>query len=58
MAGFVQRSNGLEGGVVNASRSVAMPDSAKSATSVKDWERTIALAITAAQAELVEAARA
>ncbi|MDP3495912.1 MAG: orotidine-5'-phosphate decarboxylase [Hyphomonadaceae bacterium] len=58
MAGFVQRANGLEGGVVNASRSVAMPDGAKSATSVKDWERAIDLAVTAAQAELAEAARA
>ena len=34
-----------------------MPDSAKGATSVKDWERAIDNAITAAQAELVEAAR-
>jgi len=58
MAGFVHRPNGLEGGVVNASRSVAMPDSAKGAAAVKDWERSIDLAIMAAQAELVEAARA
>lgn len=57
LAGFVKRPGGLEGGVVNASRSVAMPDSAKDATAVKDWERAIDLAITAAQAELVEAAR-
>ena len=57
LAGFVKRPGGLEGGVVNASRSVAMPDSAKAATTVKDWERAIDLAITAAQAELVEAAR-
>ena len=57
LAGFVKRPGGLEGGVVNASRSVAMPDSAKGATAVKDWERAIDLAITAAQAELVEAAR-
>jgi orotidine-5'-phosphate decarboxylase len=57
LAGFVKRPGGLEGGVVNASRSVAMPDSAKGAASVKDWERAIDLAITAAQAELVEAAR-
>ncbi|HOY79758.1 MAG TPA: orotidine-5'-phosphate decarboxylase [Hyphomonadaceae bacterium] len=57
LAGFVQGPHGLEGGVVNASRSVAMPDSAKGATSVKDWERAIDNAITAAQAELVEAAR-
>lgn len=57
LAGFVKRPGGLEGGIVNASRSVAMPDSAKGATSVKDWERAIDLAITAAQAELAEAAR-
>ena len=57
LAGFVKRKGGLEGGVVNASRSVAMPESAKGATAAKDWERAIDLAITAAQAELVEAAR-
>lgn len=57
LAGFVKRPGGLEGGVVNASRSVAMPYSAKAAASVKDWERAIDNAITAAQAELVEAAR-
>lgn len=57
LAGFVQGPHGLEGGVVNASRSVAMPESAKGVTTVKDWERAIDLAITAAQAELVEAAR-
>lgn len=57
LAGFVKRSGGLEGGVVNASRSVAMPESAKGATTVKDWERAIDLAIEAAQAELVEASR-
>lgn len=57
MAGFVKRPGGLEGGVVNASRSVAMPDTAKGVAAVKDWERAIDLAITAAQAELVEAAR-
>jgi orotidine-5'-phosphate decarboxylase len=57
LAGFVKRPGGLEGGVVNASRSVAMPDSAKGATAVRDWERAIDQAITAAQAELVEAAR-
>ncbi len=58
LAGFVQGPKGMEGGVVNASRSVAMPDSAKSASAAKDWESAIDLAIAAAQAELVEAARA
>lgn len=57
LAGFVQGPNGLEGGVVNASRSVTMPNGAMDAASVKDWERKIDLAVTAAQAELVEATR-
>lgn len=57
LAGFVKRPGGLEGGVVNASRSVAMPDSAKGAVTVKDWEQSIDNAITAAQSELVEVAR-
>lgn len=57
MAGFVKGKAGLEGGVINASRSVSMPDSAKGAKAAKDWERAIALAIEAAQAELVEASR-
>jgi orotidine-5'-phosphate decarboxylase len=57
LAGFVQGPNGLEGGVVNASRSVAMPDGAKDASAARDWERAIDLAIDHAQAELVAAAR-
>lgn len=57
LAGFVQGPNGLEGGVVNASRSVTMPNGAMDTASVKDWERKIDLAVTAAQAELVEATR-
>lgn len=58
LAGFVQGPRGLEGGVVNASRSVAMPESAKGVEAAKDWERAIDFAINAAQAELVEAAKA
>ncbi len=57
LAGFVQGPRGREGGVVNASRSVAMPDTARDVTAARDWERAIDLAIAAAQAELVEAAR-
>jgi orotidine-5'-phosphate decarboxylase len=57
VAGFVQGPHGREGGVVNASRSVAMPDSAKGAAAAKDWEAAISLAIDAAQAELVDATR-
>jgi orotidine-5'-phosphate decarboxylase len=57
LAGFVQGPHGREGGVINASRSVAMPDGARDANAARDWERAIDLAINAAQAELVEAAR-
>lgn len=57
LAGFVQGPRGLEGGVVNASRSVSFPDSARGVSAVKDWERAVDLAIEAAQGELVEAAR-
>ena len=60
VAGFVQGRNGrngLEGGVVNASRSVATPDSAKDAAGAKNWEHAIDLAIAAAQADLVDAVR-
>jgi orotidine-5'-phosphate decarboxylase len=56
MAGFVKGPHGLEGGVVNASRSVSMPETAKGATAAKDWESAVALAIEAAQGELLAAA--
>jgi orotidine-5'-phosphate decarboxylase len=58
MASFVKGPAGLEGGVINASRSVTAPEGARDAASVKEWERLLARAIEAAQAELVEAARA
>ena len=58
MAGFVRGPNGLEGGVVNASRSVSMPDSARNAATVSDWDRAISVVIETAQAELVAAANA
>jgi orotidine-5'-phosphate decarboxylase len=59
LAGFVKRdgTGTLEGGVVSASRSVSMPDSAKSARAAEDWDRAVSFAIEAAQAELAEAAR-
>jgi orotidine-5'-phosphate decarboxylase len=57
VAGFVKGRHGLEGGVVNASRSVATPDSARHAAAAKDWEHAIDLAIAAAQGELVVAVR-
>ncbi len=57
MSGFVAGPSGLEGGVVNASRSVSFPPDAQGATAVAAWERAIDLAIGHAQAELVDAAR-
>jgi len=58
MASFVKGPNGLEGGVISASRSVSMPEAAKSARNGEEWDRAVSGAIEAAQAELVEAARA
>jgi len=55
VAGFVRRGALLEGGVVNASRSVASPQGALEAAGVAAWETLIARAIAAAQAELNEA---
>ncbi len=42
----------------DVSFNVSMPDSAKGAVAVKDWESAIALAIETAQAELLAAAKA
>ena len=52
VAGFVRRGNRLEGGVVNASRSVASPGGAMGADSAGAWETAIDAAIAAAQGEL------
>lgn len=52
LAGFVEGPEGLEGGVVNASRSVSFPEDAKAATTVAAWERAVSAAIDSAQAEL------
>ncbi|WP_340693850.1 orotidine-5'-phosphate decarboxylase [Hyphomonas sp.] len=52
LAGFVRRGNHLEGGVVNASRSVNFPDGAASAGNLAEWQSVIAQAIDAAQADL------
>jgi len=57
LAGFIKGPKGLEGGVVNASRSVSMPDNATKASTGQDWAAAIALAIETAQAELLAAAR-
>ena len=58
LASFVKGPNGLEGGVINASRSVTLPEAAKSAASAADWDKAISAAIEAAQAELVAASKA
>jgi orotidine-5'-phosphate decarboxylase len=55
-AGFVQGPEGLEGGVVNASRSVTAPEAARMATSGQQWSRAVDAAIAAAQADLKAAA--
>ena len=44
--------NRLEGGVVNASRSVNFPAEADGAASLADWRTAVAAAIEAAQADL------
>jgi orotidine-5'-phosphate decarboxylase len=57
LAGFVKGPNGLEGGVINASRSVTLPEAAKSAATAADWDKAISAAIAVAQAELLAAVR-
>jgi orotidine-5'-phosphate decarboxylase len=52
LAGFRSVGNGLEGGVVNASRSVTFPDGSDMAASLSDWRALIEAAIEAAQADL------
>ncbi|MCL4156534.1 UNVERIFIED_CONTAM: hypothetical protein GTU68_020277 [Idotea baltica] len=62
MAGFVPGEagklggNGLEGGLVNASRSVTFPNAAQSASTLDDWRSAVIEAIDAAQADLKAAA--
>ncbi len=55
VAGFVRRGNLLEGGIVNASRSVASPEGTLQAGTAAQWEALIDQAISAAQADLVAA---
>ena len=57
LAGFRQGMHGLEGGVVNASRSATFPEGSGAATTAVDWEKRLDRAIEAAQAELLAAAR-
>jgi orotidine-5'-phosphate decarboxylase len=52
LAGFRRTGNRLEGGVVNASRSVTFPEGADSAASRTEWTAIIEAAIDEAQADL------
>lgn len=52
LSGFVPGPSGLEGGLVNASRSVAFPGAASNASSFDAWQAAIASAIDDAQADL------
>lgn len=56
LAGFVDGPAGLEGGLVNASRSVTFPDAAASAQTYAEWRGAVMGAIDAAQADLRAAA--
>lgn len=58
VAGFVSGPTGLEGGVVNASRSVTFPKPADDADTIQDWELAISTAIKHAQDDLIAATRA
>jgi len=52
LAGFRRAGNRLEGGVVNASRSVTFPDGADAATTRTEWAAIVEAAIEEAQADL------
>lgn len=56
LAGFVSGSEGLEGGLVSASRSVTLPEAAATATTKADWRTAVEAAIDAAQHDLKSAA--
>ncbi|MBI1339372.1 orotidine-5'-phosphate decarboxylase [bacterium] len=55
VAGFVAGPEGVEGGVVNASRAVASPAGAMDARTASQWEAVVASALAKAQAELAAA---
>jgi orotidine-5'-phosphate decarboxylase len=58
VAGFIPGNDGtLEGGVVNASRSVTFPEAAQSAGTVENWQSGIREAILRAQDDLNRATR-
>ncbi|MEO1101271.1 MAG: orotidine-5'-phosphate decarboxylase [Pseudomonadota bacterium] len=58
LAGFVKAGNRLEGGVVNASRSVTFPDGAGDAETLETWREIVGGAMRAAKTDLGEAAGA
>ncbi|MEM9181147.1 MAG: orotidine-5'-phosphate decarboxylase, partial [Pseudomonadota bacterium] len=58
VAGFAPAPDGgrrLEGGCVNASRSVTFPEGSATAKSIEAWQSVIAAAIDAAQSDLTQA---
>lgn len=55
VAGFVPVNGTLEGGVVNASRSVTFPEAAQKAGTVEEWQHAISEAIKFAQDDLLKA---
>lgn len=57
VAGFVPVHGTLEGGVVNASRSVNFPEASKTASSINEWQASIREAIAFAQDDLTKATR-
>ncbi|MAP95131.1 MAG: orotidine-5'-phosphate decarboxylase [Ponticaulis sp.] len=57
VAGFVPVNGMLEGGVVNASRSVTFPQAAQTATTVESWSSSIHDAICLARDDLLKATR-
>ena len=57
LAGFAEVDGRLEGGVVNASRSVTFPDGSESAADKAAWVALVEAAIDAAQADLSTHAR-
>lgn len=54
---FVKGPKGLEGGVVNASRSVTFPKASLEAKNMSEWRAAISEAILEAQADLLRAIR-
>ncbi len=52
LSGFVPGPDGLEGGIINASRSVTMPPGSQSASTFEKWQEMIQIAATQAQSDL------